>query len=273
MRFGITKPPAAADAGEDKKVAGQRPLGKEHYSHIEEQLSYRFQNLDSLQRALTHRSVPGGQGSRNDYERLEFLGDAVLDLVIAHLLLDAHKELKEGELSKMRAALVNTTSLANIARRINLGRYIKLSRGELANGGADRPSILADVFEAVIGAVYREAGYEQAFACVKKLFGELISTVTPIDPKTELQEALHAAGSEAPTYMLECVEGPEHAPTFISVVEVDKQIVGRGRGPTKKASQQAAAAEALERLLKEDDIDRVFLTVETQAPVESHDIE
>lgn len=266
MRFGITK---AASGGEDdsKKAGGQglKPLGKEHYSQVEDQLGYRFKNLDSLQRAVTHRSVPTGQGTRNDYERLEFLGDAVLDLAIAHLLLDAHREVKEGELSKMRAALVNTTSLANIARRINLGRYIKLSRGELANGGADRPSILADVLEAVIGAVYREAGYEEAFACVKRLFGELVCTVTPIDPKTELQEALHAAGSEAPTYMLECVEGPEHAPTFISVVEVDKQIVGRGRGPTKKASQQAAAAEALERLLKEDEIDQIFFTIEPPA--------
>jgi len=272
MRFGISKP-ASSEPADDKKSAsaGLRPLGKEHYSQIEEQLAYKFMNLDSLQRALTHRSVPGGQGSRSDYERLEFLGDAVLDLAVAHLLLDEHKEVKEGELSKMRAALVNTTSLASIARRINLGRYIKLSRGELANGGADRPSILADVFEAVIGAVYREAGYDEAFACVKKLFGEQISPVTPIDPKTELKEALHAAGREAPNYMLECVEGPEHAPTFISVVEVDKQIVGRGRGPTKKASQQAAAAEALERLLKEDEIDRLFLTLENPSAAECHE--
>ncbi len=271
MRFGITKP-ANTDNGDDKKYQQtQKPLGKEHYAEIEARVGYHFKDLEWLQRALTHRSAPSTQGNRNDYERLEFLGDAVLDLAVAHLLLDEHKEVKEGELSKMRAALVNTTSLANIAREAQLGRYIKLSRGELANGGADRPSILADVLEAVVGAIYREGGYEEAFACVQRLFGERITTVTPTDPKTELQEALHAAGSAAPTYLLECVEGPEHAPTFISVVEVDKQIVGRGRGPTKKASQQAAAAEALERLLKEDEIDVLFLTqekAETENPAQ-----
>ena len=261
-RFGIARPSVQDDVPEEKRYSSTiKPLGPEHYGRIEEQLGYHFENIDWLQRALTHRSAPGSQGSQNDYERLEFLGDAVLDLVVAHLLLDEHPDVKEGELSKMRAALVNTTSLADIARRVKLGRFIKLSRGELANGGADRPSILADVFEAVIGAVYREGGYAKAFEAVKTLFGDMISTVTPTDPKTELQEALHAAGSEAPTYLLECVEGPEHAPVFISVVEVDKQIVGRGKGPTKKASQQAAAAQALERLLKEDDIDRVFLVL------------
>jgi ribonuclease III len=115
------------------------------------------------------------------------------------------------------------------------------------------------VLEAVMGAIYRESGYDASFACIKLLFGELVATVTPTDPKTELQEALHASGSEAPAYLLECVEGPEHAPTFVSIVEVDGQIVGRGSGPTKKASQQAAAAEALKRLTDYDRIDRYFL--------------
>lgn len=234
------------------------PLGKEHYVKIEEVLGYKFQNLNWLQRALTHRSLQL-KGSKTDYERLEFLGDAVLDLAIAQLLLDRHQEAREGELSKMRAALVNTASLAAIARSLNLGPFIRLSRGELSNGGADRPSILADVFEALMGAIYREAGYNQALACVEKLFGETLTNVEPRDPKTELQEALHAAGSEAPSYLLECVEGPEHAPTFVSVVQVDGQVVGRGRGATKKASQQAAAAEALALLKTDDEIDKAFL--------------
>lgn len=220
------------------------PLGREHYNEIESRLGIKFTDLASLERALTHRSVHP-VGDRSDYERLEFLGDAVLDLAIAHLLLDNHKDAKEGELSKMRAALVNTASLADIARGLSLGRFIRLSRGELANGGADRPSILADVLEALIGAIYREQGFGTALKVIEALFGPMISNVTPRDPKTELQEELHARALEAPDYKLEFVEGPEHAPTFVSVVEIGGKFGGRGRGPTKKASQQEAAAEAL----------------------------
>jgi ribonuclease-3 len=159
----------------------------------------------------------------------------------------------------MRAALVNTSSLAEIARELELGKFIRLSRGELASGGSDRASILADVLEAVVGAIYREGGYETAGACVERLLGERLVNVTPRDPKTELQEALHASGSEAPVYRLECVEGPEHQPIFVSIVEVDGQVVGRGRGATKKASQQNAAEEALAHLKGGDDLDAQFL--------------
>lgn len=237
------------------------PLGRDSYGAVEISLGYQFKDRAWLERALTHRSIHP-KGNKSDYERLEFLGDAVLDLGVAHMLLDCHQEAREGELSKMRAALVNTASLADVARRVGLGPYIRLSRGELSSGGADRPSILADVFEAVVGAIYREAGYEPALDCVRRLFGEEVKTVTPRDPKTELQEALHAIGSEAPNYLLECVEGPEHAPTFISVVIVDGQIVGRGRGTTKKASQQEAAAEALSRIHGEDEIDKLFVSTD-----------
>ena len=262
MRFGISKP---GDEGDKKpmpdtgELQGQNePLGREHYHRIESALGYQFKDLASLERSLTHRSTHS-RGGKSDYERIEFLGDAVIDLAIAHLLLDSHPEAREGELSKMRAALVNTASLAEIAREINLGPFIRLSRGELASGGFDRSSILADVLEALIGAVYREAGYDTALRCVQSLFGTRLVDVTPRDPKTELQEALHEAGSQPPVYNLECVQGPEHAPTFVSVVEIDGQIVGRGRGNTKKASQQSAAAQALEFLNGGDEIDREFL--------------
>lgn len=247
-----------SSAREEHSEVVNEPLGREHYDRIEKALGYKFKDLDGLERALTHRSVPG-RGSRNDYERLEFLGDAVLDLAVAHLLLDSHREAREGELSKMRAALVNTSSLASVAKTMTLSRFIRLSRGELANGGARRPSILADVVEAIIGAIYREAGYDEALKVITKIFGSRVETVNPRDPKTELQEALHAVGSESPEYLLECVEGPEHAPTFVSVLKVDGQIVGRGSGKTKKASQQLAAEEALKRLQSRDDIDEMFL--------------
>jgi ribonuclease-3 len=261
MRFGIVRNSSdTTTTTNDKKQIrnAPEPLGRECYGEIEEQLGYAFTERAWLERALTHRSVHM-KGVKSDYERLEFLGDAVFDLAVAHLLLDRHQEAHEGELSKMRAALVNTSSLADVARKLQLGKFIRLSRGELASGGAERSSILADVVEAVLGAVYREGGYDAARQCVEKLLGDQIDTVTPRDPKTELQEALHASGSQGPTYRLECVEGPEHSPIFISVVEVDGQIVGRGRGPTKKASQQAAAEEALKYLKGGDDLDQGFV--------------
>ncbi len=243
------EPPPAGDASIELGVVPDS--SDSDYTKVEISLGYTFKEKGWLELALTHRSVQA-HGTKNDYERLEFLGDAVLDLAVAHLLLNTYPEAKEGELSKMRAALVNTGSLANVSRSLNIGPFVRLSRGELASGGADRSSILADVFEALMGAVYREAGFEKALSVVLLLFGERLRTVTPRDPKTELQEALHARGSEGPTYLLECVEGPEHAPNFVSVVQVDGQIAGRGRGPTKKASQQEAASEALAKLLSTD---------------------
>ena len=237
------KTPQPAGSG----TSTHQPLGPEHYSEIEERLGYRFVDRGRLESALTHRSLHT-VGVKNDYERLEFLGDAVFDLAVAHLLLDQHQDAHEGDLSKMRAALVNTASLAHVARGLELGKFIKLSRSELASGAHERASILADVLEAVMGAIYREAGFAVAYGCVAKLLGDSVLTVTPRDPKTELQEAMHASGREPPLYKLECVEGPEHSPVFISVVEIQGEIVGRGRGTTKKASQQAAAEEALQRL-------------------------
>ncbi len=277
MRFGISLPGAASD--EDSKdphvdafddgsnAKSVVPLGEEHYPALERAIGYNFTKRANLERAITHRSVQSraspsdGEHAKNDYERLEFLGDAVLDLAVAQLLLDLYPDAREGELSKMRAAIVNTASLAEVARSLNLGPYLKLSRGELASGGADRSSILADVFEALMGAIFKEGGYETVFSCVKSLLHERLKNVTPTDPKTELQEALHVAGSSAPSYLLECVQGPEHAPTFVSVVQVDGQVVGRGSGPTKKASQQAAAAEALARLQGGDSIDQKFFVL------------
>ncbi|MCC6932266.1 MAG: ribonuclease III [Deltaproteobacteria bacterium] len=218
------------------------------YSAVEASLVYQFKDTQLLSMAFTHRSALGVK-ERADYERLEFLGDAVLDLAVAHLLSDAHPDAREGELSKMRAALVNTQALANLAKELKLSQYIRLGRGESSSGGAERPSILADVVEAIIGAIYRDSNYDQAMTVIKGIIGESLTQVTPNDPKTELQEILHLAGSEPPEYLLEMVEGSEHAPTFVSVVIIDGEIVSHGRGPTKKASQQEAAAEAIRMMM------------------------
>ncbi len=239
----------------DESQLGPAPKPREDYDKIEEKFGVVFKDKTLLGRALTHRSALGIK-ERSDYERLEFLGDAVLDLTVAHLLSDRHPDAKEGDLSKMRAALVNTQALADVGKEIELSGFIKLGRGEHSSGGAERPSILADVMEAIVGAIYRDQGYEVVFTTIENLFGESLDKVTPFDPKTELQEELHVAGSEPPNYLLELVEGPEHSPTFVTVVIVDGEIAGRGKGRTKKASQQAAAAEALGRLFAgESDIE------------------
>ena len=219
---------------------------EEALNALEEKLGYRFQSRELLSYALTHRSAAGKE-SRNDYERLEFLGDAVLDLIVADLLLLAHPEAREGELSKMRAAIVNTESLADSARELDLGSCIVVSKAERAQNGHERPSILADVMESLVGAIYREAGFDRVREVISQLFGSKVLHVEPTDPKTELQEVLHALGSTPPEYLLEYVEGPEHAPNFVSIVKVDGEIVGRGEGRTKKASQQEAARMALGR--------------------------
>lgn len=246
-------PPKELEENKENRAEGADAAAQEPIHHptnfelLESKLGFEFKDKSLLERALTHRSALGFK-ERTDYERLEFLGDAVLDLSVAHLLSIAHPEAREGDLSKMRAALVNTQALANIARALDIGPFIRLGRGELASGGHERPSILADVMEAIFGAMYLDSTYDKALETVKAIFGDSLEKVTPSDPKTELQELLHAAGSEPPTYLLEMVEGPEHAPTFVAIVMVDGEIAGRGRGPTKKAAQQLAAAEALAKL-------------------------
>ena len=243
----LVKDAPAAEAL-DENPFEQRDGCRTDYGFLEEKIGYSFNERQLLLRGLTHRSALGLK-DRTDYERLEFLGDAVLDLTIAHLLCEKYPEAKEGELSKMRAALVNTQSLANFAKELEIGPFIKLGRGEHSSGGQERPSILADVMEAVVGAIYQDGGYPSSFQAVVKIFGEALEQVEPSDPKTELQEMLHASGSEPPTYLLEMVEGPEHAPTFVTVVMIDGMIGGRGRGATKKGAQQAAAAEALQKMM------------------------
>ena len=241
------------EEGEEENLAvAEEPayIPRNDFEELEVRLGYTFSNRTLIETALTHRSALNF-AERADYERLEFLGDAVLDLAVADLLSTQHPEAREGELSKMRAALVNTHALAAISRTLELGPYIRLGRGEMSSGGNDRPSILADVFEALVGAMYRDANYETVMAIVDRIFGTDLKEVTPSDPKTELQEFLHVAGCEPPSYLLEMMEGPEHSPTFITVVIVDGEIAGRGKGPTKKGSQQEAAKEALERLFVE----------------------
>lgn len=214
----------------------------------EKSLSYRFNDSMLLQHALTHRSVeaPGGE----DYERLEFLGDRVLGLVVTEMLMAAFPEEKEGALAKRLAALVRQETLAAVARDIDLGRHVRLSRGEADGGGRENDAILSDVCEAVIAAIYRDGGLEAAAAFVERHWRERLqaSDAPPQDAKTTLQEWAQGRGLALPEYAIVGREGPDHAPVFTVRVTVDNGQSAESAGQTKRAAEQAAARLLLEKL-------------------------
>ena len=212
-------------------------------------LGHPFADPGLLARALTHRSLTAEEAAEPSNERLEFLGDAVLGLVTADELYSSWG-LSEGEMAKVRAAVVNEASLAGVARRIGLGAAIRLGRGEEATGGREKPSILADAMEAVIGAVYLDGGIEAARRVILAHWRPLIAerAVSPgrRDYKTRLQEVLARQGV-VPGYEVEAT-GPDHARTFRAEVFADGRRLGSGEGSSKKRAQQEAARHALESL-------------------------
>jgi len=213
---------------------------------VQEKLGYTFRNEALLQAALTHPSYAAEHRAEH-YQRLEFLGDAVLELVSSRFLYEAFPKKSEGELTRMRAARVREESLAQAARRLELSGQIRLSQGEKRSGGADKPSILSDVIEAIIGAIYLDGGLECAEMLIHR---EILSQELPEsvrDAKSRLQEVLQQSG-KMPVYELILAEGPSHAPTFAFRVCVDGKAIGEGRGSSKQAAQQAAAKDALEQL-------------------------
>ena len=217
---------------------------------LEKQLGYVFRQRGWLEQALIHSSYayeyPQGGPSN---ERLEFLGDAVLNLIVSTLLLAAHPQADEGRLSRHRASLVNARHLARLARRLQLGSCLLLGRGEEQQAGRKKPSVLADALEAVVGAVYQDGGYEAAQEVVKNLFegscqaaeGDILS----LDYKTSLQEYAQKVLRVSPEYHLLQAAGPAHAPSFEVEVRVAGASWGRGRGRSKKEASQAAARQAL----------------------------
>ena len=197
-----------------------------------------------LERALTHRSYAYENGGLPTNERLEFLGDAVLGLVVTDALYSAHDELPEGQLAKQRASVVNTRAMADVARTLGLGVWIRLGRGEEATGGRDKTTILADTMEALIGAVYCEHGIEGATVLVRALFDPLMAAATEegaaLDWKTALQELSAASGLGVPAYVLS-ETGPDHAKHFTAVVLLGGRERGAGQGRSKKEAEQVAA--------------------------------
>ena len=218
---------------------------------LEDALGYRFEQPALLKLALTHRSVSSDDPSRNDNERLEFLGDAVLQLVVTDLLYAGFPHLAEGQMAKVRAAVVSRPSLAEIAVELNLGSHLELAPSEVATGGREKASILADAVEAIIGAIYLDGGLESARAMVLGLWTERVNERAKQpgvkDYKTRLQE-LTARDGLRPVYDV-VGEGPDHDRRFTATVSVNGAEHGTGIGRSKKEAEQAAAAVALGRLL------------------------
>ena len=211
-------------------------------------LGYRFQNAELLDEALTHRSF----GSPN-YERLEFLGDSVLNCAIARALYDRFPALPEGQLSRVRASLVRQETLHRIAAQLDVGAVLRLGEGELKSGGHSRPSILADALEAVFGAIALDAGFDTAAGVISALYQAELDSLDPShaqkDPKTELQEWLQARRADLPVYNMVTIGGQAHAQHFVIECEVRAfKVNTRGEGSSRRIAEQDAAAKALEKL-------------------------
>ena len=217
---------------------------------LDDELGYVFAGPELLSLSLTHRSVSADDPTRHDNERLEFLGDAVLQLVITDRLYRDYPGLAEGQMAKIRAALVSRPTLADVARTIDLGRHIEMAQAEERSGGRDKDSILADAMEAVIGAVYLDGGIEKASELIGRLWGERVGDRAKSpgvkDYKTRLQEVL-AKDGRRPEYGNEGT-GPDHERMFTAWVAVSGSEIGRGFGRSKKEAEQEAAREALEFL-------------------------
>ena len=222
-------------------------------------LDVHFDDLGLLDRAFIHRSWAFEQGGTPTNERLEFLGDAVLGLVITDEIYSAHPEEQEGRLAKLRAAAVRSETLAEVARDVGLGAFVKLGRGETASGGSDKDSILGDVLEAVLGAVYLDQGFATAYELIQRLFahtlGELAESDTALDYKTSLQELAAALFESLPRYEIQDT-GPDHAKVFKAVVHVDGRLLGQGEGRSKKQAEQRAAREAHRALTAQEPVVR-----------------
>ncbi len=232
---------------------------KQPLEQLEKELKYTFTNHSLLEQALTHRSYSAEHGpDMPDYEVLEFLGDAVLELVISKLLYDRFgTQFKEGELTRMRASLVNEATLSSLAKKMRLGDYLRLGHGEEKSGGHEKPSILADAFEALIGAIYLDGGIEQAFAFVEQIFGELLKLVETggldKDYKSTLQEVTQARFHAVPHYKIIEVVGPAHDRHFTVSLFLEGRQLATGKGHSKKEAEQDAAKKALGSLRKGND--------------------
>lgn len=215
---------------------------------LEQRIGYQFHDISLLKRALTHSSFTNEQkiNRTGDYERLEFLGDAVLELTSSEFLFHEHPEVPEGELTKMRASMVCEPALAFCARDLELGKFIRLGKGEENTGGRERDSIISDVMEAVTGAIYLDGGMEPARQFINRfILSDLENKRLFYDSKSNLQEVIQGKLKKEFWYELLEESGPEHNKVFKVSVHMEDEILGEGAGKTKKAAEQQAAYKAL----------------------------
>ncbi len=222
-------------------------------SEFEQKILYKFNEINILEEAFSHSSFVNEQDDANikDNERLEFLGDAVLNLVVGHILMQRYPDLNEGDLSRMRAGLVNESQLATIARAIDLGSFLRLGRGEIQTNGCEKNSILADTFEAVIAAVYIDGGFDEAFKMIESHFSDLLNSIAASldnhDYKSRIQELVQESHKIIPQYRVLQEIGPDHDKTFKVQLEVC-EVKTEGIGKSKKMAEQDAARKGLEIL-------------------------
>lgn len=224
----------------------RRDLGE-----LENKIGYHFKDKLLFKRALTHSSFANEQkiNKFEDYERLEFLGDAVLELVSSEFLFHRNDSMKEGELTKLRASMVCESALAYCARQFGLEEYILLGKGEEMTGGRDKDSIICDVMEAIIGAIYLDSGMEEASGYIHKfILSDLDNKKLFYDAKTILQEVVQQNNRGMLHYELISQKGPDHNKVFVVEAMIDEERIGSGAGKTKKAAEQQAAYEALQRI-------------------------
>jgi ribonuclease-3 len=215
---------------------------------LQTRIGYQFSQPDLLQQALTHRSF-----SATNNERLEFLGDSVLNFIIAHQLFNLFPDIPEGDLSRLRAKLVKESSLAEIAISLHLGDALKLGEGELKSAGWRRPSILADALEAIVGAVYLDGGFDAAQQVVALLYRDKLQTIDPTsidkDAKSQLQEYLQSKKMDLPEYQVVSIEGEAHAQTFTVQCEIKKlKLTTTGVGTSRRVAEQQAAKLAMDKI-------------------------
>ena len=227
----------------------------ENISQFADMIGYHFNDPAYLQKALTHRSYHNENPKKSvgHNERLEFLGDAVLDLVISEKIFSLFPDLEEGQLSKIRAGLVNESGLCRIAKKMNLGQHMMLGKGEEQTHGNEKPRLLSSTLEALIGAIYLDGGMEPVKVFLFKYFeGEFKSDISPDsklgDHKTQLQELTQKYFKKIPKYKLLSEDGPDHAKVFSVSVSLNGKELGVGKGKTKKVAEQVAAAKAIENL-------------------------
>jgi ribonuclease-3 len=231
-------------------VSRNIPSDEDRLERAEAVLGHSFRDRRLLRDALTHPSYADETGAEASYERLEFLGDAVISVVVSELAFRAHPELSEGDLTRLKIAAVSGSTLSEVAGRLGLEDAIFLGSSELAAGGRGRASALENTFEALVAALYLDAGFDTARAFVARVLGHMIEDADALlaaHPKSALQELVQASG-RVPSYLIVSESGPPHERRFTAVVEVDGEVLGEGQGSSKRDAEMRAARAALDRL-------------------------